>query len=309
MRLVSLVPVGTKVNFLRFRQIGMGLSLLLCLASAILFTTKGLNYGIDFQGGILVEVRTSGPANIGQIRGQISALGLGNIEIQEFGQSTDVLIRIERQPGGAKEQNQAVEKVKSTLGSDVDYRRIEFVGPKVSGELVEAGVTAVLLALAAMLLYIWFRFEWQFGVGAVVALVHDVLLTIGIFCLLGLEFNLSTVAAILTIAGYSINDTVVVYDRVRENLRKYKVMELTDLLNLSLNDTLSRTLLTSITTLLALFILYFFGGEVLKGFSFAMIWGVLVGTYSSLLVATPLLIQMRLRRSAFSDDDGEEATS
>ncbi|MEK9931223.1 MAG: protein translocase subunit SecF [Rhodospirillaceae bacterium] len=309
MRLVSLVPVGTKVNFLRFRQIGMGLSLLLCLASAILFTTKGLNYGIDFQGGILVEVRTSGPANIGQIRGQISALGLGNIEIQEFGQSTDVLIRIERQPGGAKEQNQAVEKVKSTLGSDVDYRRIEFVGPKVSGELVEAGVTAVLLALAAMLLYIWFRFEWQFGVGAVVALVHDVLLTIGIFCLLGLEFNLSTVAAILTIAGYSINDTVVVYDRVRENLRKYKVMELTDLLNLSLNDTLSRTLLTSITTLLALFILYFFGGEVLKGFSFAMIWGVLVGTYSSLMVATPLLIQMRLRRSAFSDDDGEEATS
>jgi len=309
MRLVSLVPVGTKVNFLRFRQIGMGLSLLLCLASAILFTTKGLNYGIDFQGGILVEVRTPGPANIGQIRGQISALGLGNIEIQEFGQSTDVLIRIERQPGGAKEQNQAVEKVKSTLGSDVDYRRIEFVGPKVSGELVEAGVTAVLLALAAMLLYIWFRFEWQFGVGAVVALVHDVLLTIGIFCLLGLEFNLSTVAAILTIAGYSINDTVVVYDRVRENLRKYKVMELTDLLNLSLNDTLSRTLLTSITTLLALFILYFFGGEVLKGFSFAMIWGVLVGTYSSLMVATPLLIQMRLRRSAFSDDDGEEATS
>ena len=309
MRLVSLVPVGTKVNFLRFRQIGMGLSLLLCLASAILFTTKGLNYGIDFQGGILVEVRTSGPANIGKIRGQISALGLGNIEIQEFGQSTDVLIRIERQPGGAKEQNQAVEKVKSTLGSDVDYRRIEFVGPKVSGELVEAGVTAVLLALAAMLLYIWFRFEWQFGVGAVVALVHDVLLTIGIFCLLGLEFNLSTVAAILTIAGYSINDTVVVYDRVRENLRKYKVMDLTDLLNLSLNDTLSRTLLTSITTLLALFILYFFGGEVLKGFSFAMIWGVLVGTYSSLMVATPLLIQMRLRRSAFSDDDGEEATS
>lgn len=184
MRLVSLVPVGTKVNFLRFRQIGMGLSLLLCLASAILFTTKGLNYGIDFQGGILVEVRTSGPANIGQIRGQISALGLGNIEIQEFGQSTDVLIRIERQPGGAKEQNQAVEKVKSTLGSDVDYRRIEFVGPKVSGELVEAGVTAVLLALAAMLLYIWFRFEWQFGVGAVVALVHDVLLTIGIFAYL-----------------------------------------------------------------------------------------------------------------------------
>ena len=309
MRLVSLVPVGTKVNFLRFRQIGMGLSLVLCLASAILFMTKGLNYGIDFQGGILIEVRTSGPANIGQIRGQISKLELGNIEIQEFGQPTDVLIRVERQPGGAKEQNKAVEKVKSTLGSDVDYRRIEFVGPKVSGELVEAGITAVLLALAAMLLYIWFRFEWQFGVGAVVALVHDVLLTIGVFSILGLEFNLSTVAAILTIAGYSINDTVVVYDRVRENLRKYKVMELIELLNLSLNDTLSRTLLTSVTTLLALFILYFFGGEVLKGFSFALIWGVLIGTYSSLMVATPLLIQMRLRRSAFSNEDGEVSTS
>ena len=309
MRLVSLVPVGTKVNFLRFRQVGMGLSLVLCLASAVLFMTKGLNYGIDFQGGILIEVRTSGPANIGQIRGQISKLGLGNIEIQEFGQPTDVLIRVERQPGGAKEQNQAVEKVKSILGSDVDYRRIEFVGPKVSGELVEAGITAVILALAAMLLYIWFRFEWQFGVGAVVALVHDVLLTIGVFSILGLEFNLSTVAAILTIAGYSINDTVVVYDRVRENLRKYKVMELIELLNLSLNDTLSRTLLTSITTLLALFILYFFGGEVLKGFSFAMIWGVLIGTYSSLMVATPLLIQMRLRRSAFSNEDGEVSSS
>ncbi len=309
MRLVSLVPVGTKVNFLRFRQIGMGLSLVLCLASAVLFMTKGLNYGIDFQGGILIEVRTSGPANIGQIRGQISKLELGNIEIQEFGKPTDVLIRVERQPGGAKEQNKAVEKVKSTLGSDVDYRRIEFVGPKVSGELVEAGITAVLLALAAMLLYIWFRFEWQFGVGAVVALVHDVLLTIGVFSILGLEFNLSTVAAILTIAGYSINDTVVVYDRVRENLRKYKVMELIELLNLSLNDTLSRTLLTSITTLLALFILYFFGGEVLKGFSFALIWGVLIGTYSSLMVATPLLIQMRLRRSAFSNEDGKVSTS
>jgi len=306
MRLVSLVPVGTKINFLQFRKIGMGLSLILCIASAALFFTKGLNYGIDFEGGILIEVRTPEPANIGAMRSQISSLGLGHIELQEFGQATDVLIRVERQPGGAEAQNAAVERVKSTLGNGVDYRRIEFVGPKVSGELVEAGITAVFLALAAMLLYIWFRFEWQFGVGAVVALGHDVLLTVGMFSLLGLEFNLSTVAAILTIAGYSINDTVVVYDRVRENLRKYKVMDLIELLNLSLNDTLSRTLLTSITTLLALGILYFFGGEVLKGFSFAMIWGVLVGTYSSLMVATPLLIQMKLRRSAFDSQEGEE---
>ncbi|MEK9683835.1 MAG: protein translocase subunit SecF [Rhodospirillaceae bacterium] len=305
MRFINLVPVGTKINFLRFQKVGLLLSVVLCLASAGLFFFKGLNYGIDFRGGILIEVRTPQPADIAQIRTQITALNLGNIEIQEFGKPTDVLIRVERQQGGAEAQNKAVERVKGSLGSSVDYRRVEFVGPKVSGELVEAGITAVLLALAAMLLYIWFRFEWQFGVGAVVALVHDVLLTIGVFSALGLEFNLSTVAAILTIAGYSINDTVVVYDRVRENLRKYKVMDLEALLNLSLNDTLSRTLLTSITTLLALLILYFFGGEVLKGFSFAMIWGVLVGTYSSLMVATPLLIQMNLRRSAF-EEDGEQ---
>lgn len=305
MRLVSLVPVGTKINFMRFRKLGMIFSLVACFGSAVLFFTKGLNYGIDFEGGILVEVRTPTPADIGSMRSQLTGLGLGQVELQEFGRNTDVLIRIERQPGDAKAQDAAVEKVKATLGSAVDYRRVEFVGPKVSSELVEAGIEAVLLALAAMLLYIWFRFEWQFGVGAVVALIHDVVLTIGVFALLGLEFNLSTVAAILTIAGYSINDTVVVYDRVRENLRKYKVMDLVELLNVSLNDTLSRTLLTSITTLLALLILYFFGGEVIKGFSFAMIWGVLVGTYSSLMVATPLLIQMKLRRGAFNTDEDE----
>lgn len=303
MRLVSFVPVGTKINFLSCRKLGLFLSVILCIASSILFFSRGLNYGIDFEGGILIEVRTSQNADISDMRARLSGLGLGQVELQEFGRPTDVLIRVERQSGDADAQNRAVEKVRATLGNTVDYRRVEFVGPKVSSELVEAGVTAVLLALAAMLLYIWFRFEWQFGVGAVVALIHDVVLTIGIFSLLGLEFNLSTVAAILTIAGYSINDTVVVYDRVRENLRKFKVMDLIELLNLSLNDTLSRTLLTSITTLLALGILYTFGGEVLKGFSFAMIWGVLVGTYSSLMVATPLLVQMNLRRVAFENND------
>ena len=222
-----------------------------------------------------------------------------------------MLIRIERQPGGEKAQLLAVEKAKQALGNEVDYRRTEFVGPKVGGELIEAGITAVLLALGAMLVYIWFRFEWQFGVGAVVALLHDVLLTIGVFALLGLEFNLSTVAAILTIAGYSINDTVVVYDRVRENLRKYKQMPLTELLNLSINGTLSRTLLTSVTTLLALGALYFFGGEVLAGFSFAMIWGVLVGTYSSIFIAVPLLVYMNLRRTGLivGDTDDDDAAA
>ncbi|MBT5455035.1 MAG: protein translocase subunit SecF, partial [Rhodospirillaceae bacterium] len=301
MRLVSLIPVGTKYNFMRFRKFAAVLSIALCVASAGLFVIKGLNYGIDFEGGILLEIRTPKPADIGNLRDTISSLRLGQIELQRFGEDTDVLIRIERQAGGEEAQNVAVEKVKAALDKSVELRRTEFVGPKVSAELVEAGVTAVLMALGAMLIYIWFRFEWQFGVGAVIALAHDVIMTIGVFSLLGLEFNLSTVAAILTIAGYSINDTVVVYDRVRENLRKYKVMPLGEIINLSLNDTLSRTLLTSITTLIALLILFFWGGEVIKGFSFGMIWGVLVGTYSSIFIATPLLIYMNLRRSIFDD--------
>jgi len=308
MRLINLIPTGTTVRFLHFRKAALIFSLITCVASVGLFAFKGLNFGIDFRGGILLEIRTPEPADMRVIRDRISGLNLGHFELQEFGQNTDILIRIERQPGAAPEQQMAVEAVKQALGSAVDYRRTEFVGPTVSGELIEAGVTAVLLALAAMLMYIWFRFEWQFGVGAVVALIHDVIMTIGVFALLGLEFNLSTVAAILTIAGYSINDTVVVYDRVRENLRKYKVMKLEDVLNLSLNDTLSRTLLTSITTLIALLILFFWGGEVIKGFSFAMIWGVLVGTYSSIFVAAPLLIHMNLRAEdvALDKDDSAE---
>jgi preprotein translocase subunit SecF len=311
MRLISLVPTNTKINFLKFRKIAAVLSLLLCVASAGIFSAKGLNFGIDFRGGILIEIRTQGPADISKLRGTLSGLGLGEVQLQEFGQASDVLIRIERQAGGEKAQLVAVELAKKALGNEVNYRRTEFVGPKVGGELIEAGLTAVLLALGAMLVYIWFRFEWQFGVGAVVALLHDVLLTIGIFALLGLEFNLSTVAAILTIAGYSINDTVVVYDRVRENLRKYKQMPLTELLNVSINGTLSRTLLTSVTTLLALSALYFFGGEVLAGFSFAMIWGVIVGTYSSIFIAVPLLVYMKLRRTGLivGDTNGDDAAA
>ena len=308
MRLVNLIPVGTKINFMRFRQLAAALSLALCIGSIGLFLFKGLNYGIDFEGGILIEIRTSQAADMADLRRTVNELELGQVELQEFGRDADVLIRVERQPGDAKAQNVAVEKVKTALGSSVSFRRTEFVGPKVSSEFIEAGVTAVLLALGAMLMYIWFRFEWQFGVGALIALAHDVIMTIGIFSLLGLEFNLSTVAAILTIAGYSINDTVVVYDRVRENLRKFKVMPLRDIINLSLNDTLSRTLLTSITTLIALLILFFFGGEVIKGFSFGMIWGVLVGTYSSIFIATPLLIYMNLRRSIFDDEDEAEGS-
>lgn len=309
MRLVSLVPTGTKIEFMRYRKFAVVISIILGLLSVGLFLTKGLNYGIDFQGGILVEVRTTdGPANMAKLRSSLSKLGLGEVQLQEFGADTDVLIRVERQPGGEEGQRAAIKKVQDALGPNIDYRRSEFVGPKVGGELVEAGITAVVLALAVMLLYIWFRFEWQFGVGAVVALFHDVLLTIGVFSLLGLEFNLSTVAAILTIAGYSINDTVVVYDRVRENLRKYKKMDMLPLLNLSLNDTLSRTLLTSVTTLMALIILFVFGGEVIKGFSFAMIWGVIVGTYSSIFIAVSMLLFMKVTRGGImlGDEDEEE---
>ncbi len=219
MRLVSLIPIGTKLDFMRYRKMAAGSSITFAVLSMVFFLVLGLNYGIDFRGGILMEIRTPGAADIGELRERLSGLGLGEVRLQTFGNDTDVLIRIESQPGGEKGLQRAVGLVKDALGTDVDYRRTETVGPKVGGELIEAGIVAVLLALSAMLLYIWFRFEWQFGVGAVVALTHDVILTIGIFALLALEFNLSTVAAILTIAGYSINDTVVVYDRVRENLR------------------------------------------------------------------------------------------
>ena len=312
MRLITLIPANTKIDFMSFRKVAIVLSLALCVASVGLFFVKGLNYGIDFRGGILMEIRTPEPANISQLRDTLGTLGLGEVQLQEFGRDTDVLIRIERQQGDESAQLAAVAVAKTALGDSVSYRRTEFVGPKVGSELIEAGIMAVLLAMGAMLVYIWFRFEWQFGVGAVAALLHDVILTIGIFAALGLEFNLSTVAAILTIAGYSINDTVVVYDRVRENLRKYKQMPLRELLNLSLNDTLSRTLLTSGTTLLALLALYSFGGEVIRGFSFAMIWGIAVGTYSSIFIAAPLLIYMKLRRTGLivgeTDDEPSAQT-
>jgi len=306
MRLISLVPTGTKLDFMRYRKMAGSSSVALAIVSAVLFLILGLNYGIDFRGGILMEIRTPGAADVGELRSRLSSLGLGEVQLQTFGNETDVLIRIESQPGGEKGLQRAVGIVKDALGTEVDYRRTETVGPKVGGELIEAGIVAVMLALSAMLLYIWFRFEWQFGVGAVVALTHDVVLTIGIFALLGLEFNLSTVAAILTIAGYSINDTVVVYDRVRENLRKYKTMDLDALLNLSINDTLSRTVLTSVTTLLALLALFLFGGEVIKGFSFAMIWGVIVGTYSSIWIAVPLLVYMQLKRGGLILGESDE---
>ena len=306
MRGLKLNPAGVNLSFIPKRMIFFGFSVMLIFASLTLFLVKGLNYGIDFQGGILMEVRTENAANIGLMRRQLSSLDLGEVALQEFGAPTDVLIRVQRQEGGEKAQQVAVEKVKALLGDTVDYRRTEFVGPKVSSELFWDGVLAVSLAIFAILIYIWFRFEWQFGLGAIIALTHDVFSTIGIFALMGFEFNLSTVAAILTIAGYSINDTVVVYDRVRENLRKYKKMPLGELLNNAINQTLSRTVMTSLTTLLALLALYYWGGAVIRDFAFAMTWGVVIGTYSSICLAVPLLLYLHLNRSGVMIGDKED---
>lgn len=311
MILLRLVPNETHIPFLSARKVGYVFSSILLVLSAVLFFTNGLNRGIDFEGGILLEVGTEQSADINLFRTTLSRLGLGDVAVQEFGSENDVLIRIERQPGDAEAQQTAVEAVQDALGgvmNNLEYRRIEFVGPKVSGELVQDGITAVSLAVIAVLIYIWFRFEWQFGLGAVIALVHDVLLTIGFFSLTGLEFNLSIIAAILTIVGYSLNDTVVVYDRIRENIRKYRKMPMLDLLNKSLNDTLSRTLMTSVTTLLALLSLYIFGGAVIQGFTAAMIWGVFVGTYSSVFIAAPALLMLNVRRQAFVEEDAVAPT-
>ena len=306
LRGLKLVPSDTKIPFMSWRRYAVPASLALALLSVIVAFVPGLNFGIDFRGGILIEVRTQGPADLGQMRASLGDLGLGEVALQEFGQDTDVLIRIERQPGDSEAQNAAVQKVRNTLGEGVDYRRVEFVGPKVSGELIEAGAIAIVLAIVLMLVYIWFRFEWHFGLGAVIALIHDVLLSIGFFGVTQLEFNLSTIAALLTIVGYSINDTVVVYDRVRENLRKYKSTPLLDVLNRAINDTLSRSTMTSLTTLLALLALFLFGGEVIRGFVSAMIWGVLIGTYSSIFIAARLLMTLGLERQR-AREIGEEA--
>ena len=283
--------------FIRYRSISYLLSGALTILALALFAGLGLNYGIDFRGGSLIEIQNkAGPADLGSLRSTLSGLQIGDVEVQEFGSPDEVLIRVEQQEGGEDAQQVVIEKVKSALGDSVEYRRVEVVGPKVSSELVQSGAIAVLVAIIAVLIYIWFRFEWQFAVGAILATVHDVVLTIGIFAGLQLEFNLSIIAAILTIVGYSLNDTVVVFDRHRENLRRYKRMPLAELLDKSINQTLSRTILTSGTTLIALGALYAFGGEVIRGFTFAMIWGVVVGTYSSIFVASPLLLLLGVKR-------------
>lgn len=292
------VPDDTNLPFVQWSRYGYILSGILCILSIWLFAYQGLNYGIDFKGGSVITVRTQGPAKIDEIRKQLGSLGLGDVEVQEFGGPSDVMIRLEAQAGGADAEQLAQAKVKESLGSTVEVRSAETVGAKVSVELTEQAILAVLISIVGVLIYLWARFEWQYAAGAVISLLHDVLLSIGLFSLIGLEFNLNIIAAILTIIGYSLNDTVVNFDRVREFMRKYKSMNFADLLDYSINSVLPRTLLTSICTLIALSSLYIFGGEVIRGFAFAMIWGVFVGTYSSVFVAVPVLMLLGLPRES-----------
>ena len=299
--MLRLISDNTSVKFIRLKLVSFSISAILSLASILAVIFIGLNLGIDFKGGILLEVRTSSNISIAKIRNEISNLNIGEISIQEFGQDSDYLIRVERQEGSDNAQQIAVEAIKASLNKafskDIEYRRLEYVGPTVSKDLVKDGVMAIIFAIIAMLAYIWFRFELPFALGAIVALVHDITLTMGLFAILGLEFNLATVAAILLIIGYSMNDTVVVYDRIRENLRKFKKMNLNDLLDKSINETLSRTINTTVTTILALGALYLFGGQIIADFAFAMLWGIVVGTYSSIFIASTILVYVNIRRT------------
>jgi preprotein translocase SecF subunit len=311
MRLFRPFPDDTRIPFMGWRRFSFMFSGILSVLCFLSFFTFGLNTGIDFEGGTLIEIQTKdGPADLGAIRERLGDLNLGEVQVQEFGAPTDVLIRIVRQEGGDEAQQEVVTQVQQAFGDEVDYRRIEVVGPRVSGELAQNGTLGVLLALLGIMVYVWFRFEWQYSVGAVIATLHDVVLTIGLISVMQLEFNLSTIAAILTIIGYSLNDTVVVYDRIREMRRKYKRMHLITMLDLAINQTLARTTMTAATTLIALLSLYIFGGEVIRAFTFAMLFGVLVGTYSSIFIAAPVLIFLdpQLAGDPAPTADDEEAT-
>ena len=298
MKLLRLIPNNTNFDFLRIKVIAFFFSLIILSGTFISLIVNNLNYGIDFKGGILLELRSKNynSPNINDLREKISTLDAGEVSIQNFGKDTDFLVRIQKQEGNQKEQIAMIEKVKSLTEKDYTLRRSEFVGPFVGDELKKAGIYAVSLALLSIMIYIWFRFEWQFSIAAIIALIHDVLTTVGLFSLLQLEFNLATIAAILTTAGYSINDTVVIFDRVRENLRRYKSKTHYFIYNKSINETLSRTVITSVTTLLALFIIFFFGGAVLSDFALAMIWGVIIGTFSSIFVAVSILTYFSINK-------------
>ena len=282
--------IDNKINFSsKFKTFNI-FSLIAFFASVLFIIFKGLNYGIDFKGGTLIELRANNNVSTAEIRSSLNSMNLGDVNVKEFGKKGDFLIKVEEK---LENNNKLIPEIKknliNNLNSEINFRRVENVGPKVSSELLKSGIIAISLSLAAMLFYIWVRFEWQFSIGSIVALFHDVIITIGIFSILSLEINLSIIAAVLTIVGYSMNDTVVIYDRIRENLNKYTTLNISEISNLSINETLSRTVITSLTTLLALISIYILGGEILRGFSFAMILGVIIGTYSSIFVAAPVL--------------------
>lgn len=306
---LKLLPDNLHIPFSAWRHPPMIASALLFVGSIVAIATLGLNYGVDFRGGITIEVAREEPIDIGEVRSAVSALNLGEVRVQEIqdfaGGEEAVVVYVEQQQAEEDGDHETAQQdassvvqgaLRDLLGDDIEFRKIEVVGPTVSGELIQRGAMAVVLAIGAMLIYIWFRFEWQFSVGAIVALVHDVVLTLGMFAVIRLQFNLAVIAAILTIVGYSMNDTVIVYDRVRENLRKYKKKPLTELIDVSVNETLSRTIITSGTTLMTLIVLYVLGGEVLRGFTFAMIWGILIGTYSTIFIASPFLLSTGVKR-------------
>jgi preprotein translocase SecF subunit len=304
MRLIKLIPEDTKIPFMRARLITFPISMVLVTISLLVVAFMGLNYGIDFAGGTVIEVRSHVPeADLHDIRTKLTALDLGEVQVQGFGQPDDVLIRLQEQPGGELAQQAAVSKVRATLGDSYDFRRVEVVGPRVSADLRRDGAIAVVVSLVMVLIYLWFRFEWQFAVGAVLTTIHDIVLTLGLLSATQISFDLTAIAAILTIVGYSLNDTVVIYDRIRENLRKYKKMPLPDLIDGAINQTLTRTIRTSTTTFLAVGALLVFGGEALRGFNFTMLCGIVIGTYSSIIISAPLLIFLRLRTGGSSGAD------
>ena len=292
------------INFVSKFKNANKISIIFFILSLFLITFKGLNYGIDFKGGTLIELRTESSVNASSIRDSLNSMDLGDVNVKKFGKEGDYLIKVEQKnTNNSKLIPEIKKKLSDNLNADIDFRRVENVGPKVSTELLESSVIAISLALAAMLFYIWVRFEWQFSVGSIIALFHDVIITLGIFSILSLEINLSIIAAVLTIVGYSMNDTVVIYDRIRENLYKYNKITISDIANLSINETLARTIITSVTTLLALLSIYILGGEILRGFSFAMILGVLIGTYSSIFVASPILKFFKVSYKTLEKDE------
>jgi preprotein translocase subunit SecF len=300
MKLLRLAPENTKFGFMRFRRVSYPLSATLSIISVAMFLFVGMNYGIDFAGGTQVDMRAkSGEAHLAELRATAESLGLGPVEVQQIGGESDVILKLNAQPGGDQGQQAAIAKLREAFSADYEFRSVDSVGPTVSSELVQSGTLGVVVAIIAVLTYLWFRFEWQFAVGAIIGTMHDLLLTVGFFCVTQLEFNQTSIAAILTIVGYSLNETVVVLDRIREVMRKYKRLSTAEIIDMSVNAVLPRTIMTATTVFLALLALFFLGGHVIRSFSAAMIWGIFVATYSSIFICSPMLIYMGVRAEAF----------